>query len=435
LNFKAAPAVTRLLQGLCALQILGFSYYFIFFSRHGYLPSPFIYDKWDTFMDFFHVMYWSDNAGRYTDWGSIYPPMNFLFMKALHWLFLGQVKFGDGFAIRQYSHALQFLIVAAYVALPAWAMTTRLWSGFSNVQRVLLYVFWVLSAPILFGMERGNLVMICLIFVATALEDDGWKRLVAIALLINIKPYFTMLLVAPALAGKWEDSIATGLLAAAIFIATGLILDPNFLYFFENLFNFSQASVFSGREVLALPSSIAAFAYALKAAISDGSQVVGSSGLNISTLSVAVIWINQMAIALSLTVLLLSARYLTQTQIIAILLVVTTNLGVWTGGYLMLIYPLLIPVLMTFHAKRIHLTLLILILLQADVIVLFRDSLGVRNVFLSHSAMTLEYQLGLGTVLRPTLNLCLLATLTLEALARVRFYQFRYWPTKGDPPR
>lgn len=383
-------------------------------------------------MDFFHVMYWSENAGRYTDWHSIYPPVNFLITKALFWLFLGQQQFADGFAIREYSSYLRLIIVAGYFALPAWAMMTTVWNTFSRLQRALLYIFWVLSAPLLFGMERGNLVVICVIFVALALEGDGWKRLVAIATLINIKPYFSILLLAPALSGKWEDCVATGLLAVAIFLATGLILDPNFLDFFQNIFTFSRASVFSGREVLALPSSISAFAYALRVALSEGSPLVGSSFLNIASLSVALIWINQMALALALVALLLSARRFSQTQIIAILLVMTSNLGVWTGGYLMIVYPLLLPVLMTFHAKRIHLTLLILILVPSDTIILFKESLGVRDVFLSGSAATVEYQLALGTVLRPALNLCLLISLSLEALAKVQFSKICYWPKKRN---
>jgi hypothetical protein len=237
-----------------------------------------------------------------------------------------------------------------------------------------------------------------------------------------------MLLLAPVFAGRWSDAIIVALLAAAIFIVSGLLLDPNFLYFLPNLLNFSQSdAVFSGREVLALPSSISAFSYALNVAIRDGARVVGASGLSLSVVSAGIVWINYAAIAFSLIVLSLSGRCLSQTQVMAILLVLTSNLGVWVGGYLLLLYPLLVPVLMGFRARWVHLALLILILLPTDTFVLFRDSLGIRNVYFSNAAMPIEYQLGLGTILRPVLNLCLLATLSLEALARVQFSAFQHW--------
>ena len=45
----------------------------------GTFQLPFSYDKSDTFMDFFHPLYWSNDSGLYTVWGSVYPPLNFLF--------------------------------------------------------------------------------------------------------------------------------------------------------------------------------------------------------------------------------------------------------------------------------------------------------------------------------------------------------------------
>ena len=65
---------------------LEWSFYFYFFSILAFclkviisfesgngLPTPFFYDKSDSFMDFFHTNYWAFNDSRYTDWSAIYP--------------------------------------------------------------------------------------------------------------------------------------------------------------------------------------------------------------------------------------------------------------------------------------------------------------------------------------------------------------------------
>jgi len=62
------------LLGVCTiLQLAAVVHYVNYFDAYGYLPAPFIYDKHDTFMDFFNVLYWAGDEGRYTDWHSVYP--------------------------------------------------------------------------------------------------------------------------------------------------------------------------------------------------------------------------------------------------------------------------------------------------------------------------------------------------------------------------
>ena len=60
-----------ILAAICGAQAAAVAYYLFFLNSHGYLPTPFIYDKSDTFMDFFHTMIWADRDGRYTEWGSV----------------------------------------------------------------------------------------------------------------------------------------------------------------------------------------------------------------------------------------------------------------------------------------------------------------------------------------------------------------------------
>jgi len=75
------PKVLAYLSIVLLLNIAGLWYYIDYFASNGYLPSPFVYDKSDTFMDLFNTMYWVYDDGRYTDWGSVYPPLGFFYFE------------------------------------------------------------------------------------------------------------------------------------------------------------------------------------------------------------------------------------------------------------------------------------------------------------------------------------------------------------------
>lgn len=368
-------------------------------------------------MDFFHVMYWANDAGRYIQWTSFYPPINFLFMKVVHWLLIGPMQFSDGFAIRDYSSAARLFVVALYLAIPAGTMMLPLWSGFTPLQRVLIYMFVVLSAPVLFGLERGNLVIFSMLVAGMALSWDGWRRATLIALLINIKPYFAILLLAPLVTGFLIEFFVAVMLAGSIFIFTGLLLDPNFLAFLGNLLAFSgNEAAFSGREVLALPQTITAMAYAANIFDRDGVrfQLLGFTLANISAVIILVNWV---IVAGAVAALAAAGRRVGQRTTLGILLVVVSNLGVWVGGYSLIVFPLLVPAFWVMRGRWLYVGLVIAILLPLDSIVLYSDEIPGQVAYLSGEQVTVVWQLGLGVFLRPILNCLLLLALTIEIVS------------------
>lgn len=393
-------------------------YYYEYFGAKGYLPSPFIYDKADTFMDFFHVLYWSTDAGRYSVWGSVYPPLSFLIMKLIGFVFLGEGTFVDGFDIRAQSYALRIFIVILTISMVVLAMSSRVWKNYSIAEKSLFFVFYCLSAPVLFAVERGNIITVCLPLLAGVLASTGARRLVFIAILINLKPYFALLALAPLVAGRWQDFLFIIMCSGAIFVISGLTLDPDFLYFLPNIISFGQSdTIFSGREVLALPTSIEAFAYALTAAMREGTSV-GQSGIDLGALSITINQINTAALILAIVALFSARNRLPQTQLFAFQIVLICNLGVWVGGYSFIFYPLLIPALFAFRLRWIFVALILLILLPLDLVVLWTDTLSGRAVFSTGLVQSIEYQLGLGTVMRPVLDFALLVLLSVEILVR-----------------
>jgi hypothetical protein len=351
-------------------------------------------------------------------------------MKLVRWLLIGSVQFSDGFAIRDYSGAARLFVISLYLAIPGATLMLPLWSYFTPFQRVLIYIFVVLSAPLLFGLERGNLVILSMIFAGMALSWSGWKRTVFIALLINIKPYFALLLLAPLVAGLLAEFFVATILAGAIFVFTGLLLDPNFLNFLSNLLAFSgNDAAFSGREVLSLPQTIAALAYTANILLREGIRFQ-LLGLTLANISDIIIFVNWLIVAGAISALVAAGRRLDQRTIIAVLLVVISNLGVWVGGYSLIVFPLLVPAFWSLRGRWVHIGFVIAILLPLDSIVLYSDEIFSQLVYLSGEQVTIMWQLGMGVLLRPILNCLLLLSLTVEALSNLDLGVLARLPTQ-----
>jgi Glycosyltransferase family 87 len=406
---------TLILAGCCAIQIAGALYYWSSFVRTGYLPSPFINDKADTFMDFFHPLFWAGDDSPYTVWGSVYPPVNFLFLKAVRWLLVGNMQFLDAFALREYAQSAWFYLVFAYLVVSAFAFRSDLWQGFTNLERVLAYVLATLSSPMLFALERGNLIVFCLPFLALALAKPDWKRAGAIGMLINIKPYFALFLLMFALIRRLDQLVACALVAGLIFLISGVVLDLQFLTFLENLLQFSQDAVFSGRELLSMPSSISAFAQVLRTHYGQGGNFFFE---NIDTLMVvdAIEFVKWVACATTMLCLAMARRSLSVEEALAVSTVVITNLGVWVGGYSLILYIVAAPIFLRMRFRWIYVGLVVLILSPLDAITIMTDNIGPQFAYLSGTQLDIIWQLGFGAVFRPVLNFSLMLALTLEML-------------------
>ena len=206
----------------------GFCYYLYFLAENGYLPSPFIYDKSDTFMDLFNTMYWAYDDGRYTDWGSVYPPLGFLVLKFINFLFDGS-RFGDPAYMRDNSILVIFGFGLIYLLVPFLVLKTKYWQGFPGNEKILVYFIMIFSTPMLFALERGNIIVLAPILLALALSRIGFLRALSIALLINIKPYFALLMIYYIVRQNWKGFVVCTITSGLIFAISGLALDNHFL--------------------------------------------------------------------------------------------------------------------------------------------------------------------------------------------------------------
>lgn len=395
-----------------------FLYYTLFSVAHGYLPTPFLYDKSDTFMDLFNPLRWAYNEGRYTEWGSVYPPLNFYILKIINFVFLGG-QHGSPSVMRANSPYVIGGLYFIYLAVPAIVLQTKLWQEFLRTEKILIYFAFLLSAPTLFALERGNLILITPILLVLALSKIGITRSVCIALLINLKPYFALLLFYYIARKYWKGFINCTMLSGLIFVMTGLALDNHFYVFFTNLFNFSHGTgLHSLREVMAMPSSVSAFSYVLK---NPTGAMFASSHLSSNTIAIVVNFIEAgkwSVIAISLAVLFIKSKQIRDTEIFSLLVVIICNLDIWVGGYTFILYIALIPVFIKMRAKWLYLSLLALIAMPLDIIPIISGFIGEQYSYLTSTNINIWWTLGLGSVIRPIVNLILLLFLSREFLAR-----------------
>ncbi len=403
---------------LCALLFLQFATLAYFYHRlriSGYLPSPFVDDKTDTFMDLYNTMYWAGMPGRYQVWASVYPPLAFLTLDGLRALFVPAFPFSGPHALRAGSMALQGAICVAYLLLPAIALAQRPWQAFKVRERVLLYLVVITSLPFLFALERGNLILMAPPLLVLLLDGRPKLRILALALLINLKPYFALLLLGYVGKRWWNELLVALLVTGTLYLGTSVLISSDFLTMLLNLVHFGQStSVFSLRELLGLPSSVAAFAEVLRSPrfLASRYALIVPDPQALAALLMACQW--GVIVFAVLGIFRRGQEYPIST-VLSVLIVVTTNLGTSVGGYSLIFYLAIVPVVMRMRFAPCYLLLLFAIFAPLDPLAaLVRNDIGTQLAYLSGRLTDVTWKLGVATAARPFFNLALLALLGFE---------------------
>jgi hypothetical protein len=300
--------------------------------------------------------------------------------------------------------------------VPAFVVTRDYWKPFSKVEKLLIYLIYIGSTPLLFSLERGNLVIFALLTLPFVFNGSKNMRAIAIGILVNLKPYFAILYIAYALKGQWRSLNISLLVGALFFLSSGLILDREYYLLFENLLGFSQSqNLFSPREVLSMPSSVSAFSYVLALPTFAGSSF--SELINQPKLVASLINSLKWAVLMFAVVTLIKVRSILPDQwIFVVLLVLITNLGVSVGGYTLIFYLVLFPIFCEMRFRYFYYVVLTLFVLPLDLISLKHDVLGPQTVYLTQETTIVEWSLGLGSLIRPVLNFLLVIALSLECI-------------------
>lgn len=235
---RRPPASRQVAEAfLMLLVIAGFGNTVLRFKIDGWMPPPFVWDVDDTFMDWFNTAYWAHHPGGYATWGAVYPPLSFVFLQL----------FGDGSCYTRdpfYGRECDTLGVVAILAFYVLAVVVA-YRAFRRADRatsIVRAVTFGLSMPMLFLLERGNLIipcMTCFVIAHSDLVHARWARLVAFAVTINFKPYLVLPVVAMVVKRRWRTVELAAVATLAVYFLTYAIngdgsprqLVANTLYF------------------------------------------------------------------------------------------------------------------------------------------------------------------------------------------------------------
>lgn len=408
-------SIRKPLYVILTLNILAFIFYCYSFYNNKYLPSPFFYDASDTFMDFFNPLASLNRENIYENYASIYPPLNFILIKIIHYLVHGSNAVSP-FSLRQSSSYIYFFPLIILVISPILSLK-NFFHQFNLTDKILLFFIFILSYPFLFLIERGNLLFLTFIPIVMFFTSESPKRELWLAILINLKPYFLFLSLAYLLKKEWKLFLRLGFITGSIFVITGLIIDPqNFLLFFKNILSFSRShEIVSGRGAFALPATLDFFSYI---AANKAIQLSGFLGSALHYFIAPYLVATKFFISvIFLIVLIISSKKMSFLHILLALMIFMLNWSIALGGYTLIFYFFVFPLFTNLHFRKVYFICISLftfpwIFTPSLYTEIFHNSVF---VFLSRSYISnIKYSIYLGSLFLPLVNFFIFLTFIIE---------------------
>lgn len=384
-----------------------------FLLNNGYLPQPFFYDVSDTFMDWFNPAYYAHNGGAFDAFGSIYPPLTFVIMRVLGLPHCYKLMWGMdtrqcdwlGVATLLVSYVIDIVLVAKiFIRVDR---RTALPRGLALCG----------GMPILFGLERGNIIIMCFAFVMLAfgplLRSARWRWFFA-ALAINLKIYLVGMVMALLLRRRWVWTEGAMLMTLVVYLVTYMILGDGTLgEIIENIKGYTTELV-SAQQVLGLWYSdtyqpLLALLHAPEFPIT---ATVGSRLVDVASLVVPMLVLfGQLSVVLAAIATWLRPEVVPNHRVVFLglmLAVISTE----SSGYTMMI-----PLFFVFMEKwtgigRIVALITGYILCLPTEIVLASVPPIINYSYFADRMVEVHYGIGLGAFLRPALGIVLAVSLS-----------------------
>jgi len=378
-------------------------YYVLSTVYNGSLPAPFFYVKSDTFMDFYHIQYWTYDAARYTEWKSIYPPFSFWLLSFFPYSDNGY----DPLILREEG---VFYLIGSYV------ITTILILYFQS--KTIMYsnkilLIMLLSIPFLFAIERGNLLIYALLFLLISVLNyrNSFVFGLFLAMAISIKIYLIALLFIPLLNLHFFKIVLTLALVLVInVVSANLLGDSNWLLFMDNIFEFSSDP--KHYEWSYFTYSYQNILLAFTELNSKYKDIATWS--HILTLSTTFIFF----LFVSTKYLLSSSSFRDEERntlfllLIMLIMIVVKN----SGGY---VFILLFPFLSSIIFNRVSLYILLLLLLPIEIPLMTLDFITMESL-ISGQQVEISRDVTSGMILRPLLFLILYYMISINFLRKKR---------------
>lgn len=402
------------------IELINITYFSFFFAKNNYLPSPFIWDKSNTYMDFYNPLFWVIKDGFYTSFNSIYPALNYFYLK-IFTFGVDATLIETPFQLRSLSLALSLLIIFINLAIIAVIVNMGEWRKI-KCAKMIVFLAFALSSPVLFALERGNLIFLALFFLALYLNSSNpWMRSIFFGLMINVKPYFILLLLLDVNIHSFNRSALTRNIFSAtlIFFSLGWLAGIDFIKFISLYSGFSSGSIISWDGYVAMPNTLSSLVFIKKNFI----DLTGGTSYNFWVSLLKILAILGPAITLATCLL----RPVKSDELCIGALVLLANFSSSTGGYIYLIYILLIPYLIeSKEYKNLNYLVLLIFCLPFDwyrVIELifplpFQSYLGGGDVL-----NEITVWVSLSSVLRPMLNFLLMSIFTFKLIKKYGIFK------------
>ena len=132
-----------------------------YFFSAGFLPLPFVFDTSDTFMDWFNPAYYAHNGLAYTEYVSVYAPLSFVLLEIL-----GEPACYNSALYPKQARECDVVGIAAILIIFALCAILAAIAFYKRDRKTFFYrsVAFGLGLPMLYALERGNLIMIAFIF-------------------------------------------------------------------------------------------------------------------------------------------------------------------------------------------------------------------------------------------------------------------------------
>jgi hypothetical protein len=394
------------------LAVINFIYIIYFYKLNGYLPSPFINDKSNTFMDFYNPLYWSQNYGAYDTWGSVYPPFNFFILTVISNALSYNTINLNAEDLRLFYNKDIIYVILLYIISTLFCFTNSYWAEIKSKSKIYLIIIVLLSPVVLYTLERGNLIFISLPFLAIFLNANTiLKKAFYLSVLINIKPYFILLLIVDLIRNYcFKYLLLTALISALIFIIFGLIINEDFYLMPFNILGFaSSQSIFDRFEAITFPSSISSYLYFTK--------------LTTNNFFIRLICYLIQLYLYYLTIKILIViweKKLNNDEIAIASLLLLSNISMSIGGYSFLFYIVIFPLFLKEEYKKLNVYFILIFIGIFDIVNIINYFNGIGYSYLSDSDRYMQLGIGFGSFLRPILNFLLLYKFL--SILKVKYY-------------
>jgi hypothetical protein len=419
------PANRWLEPLLAAVVAAGLIKALIHFYVRGFLPQPFFYQPDNIWGDWFNVVYWAYDKGTYDTFGTVYPPLTYVFLRIFSlsrcYPISGAASdLGAGLAARACdwvgiltSHLIYVLMaILVAVAFTRQNRSTAPWRSYALAA----------GFPMLEALDRNNLIILTFTLVVLAYGPflkTAWMRWLCVGLAINFKIYVVATLGVQLLRRRWLWVEGATLATVAVYLVSYAILQRGTpMEIMDNLSAFSGAGAYDFMDVW-FPATYLALYNLIDNWMSPVQGLIGSYWTAVSLTTITVLMRGtQLSILAAAAAIWLRPEVISRHRV--------TNLGISlalitseSGGYTM---PLVF--FFTFMepwrgiGPKWAIIAVYLLCIPFDIPIQYAPPV-VRDLFWPNRTVLVDYYFGVGPVLRPLLLLSIPFALSMSTIRTV----------------